>query len=75
MMKTIIDKEDNRIQPFTEEFLALCKKYNVGIEGGDPWYGIELVELDNFDLYAEGVRESYFTHILRNVEETENNIK
>ena len=36
MMKTILDKEDSRIQPFTEEFLALCKKYNIGIEGGDP---------------------------------------
>ena len=70
MVKTIIDKEDNRIKSFTEEFLALCKKYNIGVESGDPWYGLELFEIEDFDSYEIGVKHD-FKHILKNIEETD----
>lgn len=67
MRTTILDEEDKRRSPFTEEFIALCKKYNVGVEGGDPWYGIELFEIEDFQKYEESVRND-FKHILRNIE-------
>lgn len=42
-------------QQFLDEFLSLCKKYNLGLWSGEPWYGLEVINIDSEDKEGEHV--------------------
>lgn len=66
----------NKEQQFLDEFLSLCKKYSLGLWSGEPWYGLDVINIGSEDKEGEYVSwecyERYVkTSYIPNKKETE----
>lgn len=55
----------NKEQQFLDEFLSLCKKYSLGLWSGEPWYGLDIVNISDKPKEGESVSWEGYEHYVK----------